>query len=41
MRAEIEKNPMLEILEESHALPFEADGNLPFHVFNREAVAVH
>jgi hypothetical protein len=38
MRAEIERNPILEILEESHALPFDADGNLPFHVFSAEAV---
>jgi hypothetical protein len=41
LRAEIEKNPILEILEESHPLPFDAEGNLPFHVFNREAVPVH
>jgi hypothetical protein len=41
MRAEIEKNPALEILEEAHTLPFDAEGNLPFHVFSPEAVAVH
>ena len=39
MRAEIEKNPILEIVEESHPLPFDAEGNLPFHVFSREVVA--
>ncbi len=33
MRAEIEQNPLLEILEEAHELPFDADGNLPFGVF--------
>jgi hypothetical protein len=41
MRAEIEANPILEILEESHPLPFDADGNLPFHVFHAEGVAAH
>jgi hypothetical protein len=41
MRAEIEKNPLLEILEESHELPFDAEGNLPFHVFNAETVHAH
>jgi hypothetical protein len=41
MRAEIEKNPILEILEESHSLPFDADGNLPFHAFSREHAATH
>jgi len=41
MRAEIECNPALEILAESHPLPFDAEGNLPFHVFNAEAVPVH
>lgn len=33
LRAEIAKNPLLEILEEEHHLPFDADGNLPFGVF--------
>jgi hypothetical protein len=41
MRAEIECHPALEILAESHALPFDAEGNLPFHVFSSEAVPVH
>ncbi len=41
MRSEIEKNPILEILEESHPLPFDGEGNLPFHAFSSEAVAVH
>jgi len=41
MRAEIAGNPLLEIVEESHHLPFDDDGNLPFDVFTREAVAVH
>jgi hypothetical protein len=39
MRAEIEANPRLEILEESHSLPFGADGNLPLNAFH--AAAVH
>jgi hypothetical protein len=39
MRAEIEANPRLEILEEAHELPFGSDGNLPLDVFN--AVAAH
>ncbi len=37
MRAEIEANPLLEILAESHDLPFDADGNLPFGVFGEDA----
>ena len=41
MRAEIKAHPMLEILEEAHELPFGPEGNLPFGVFSREAVAVH
>jgi len=41
MRSEIASNPILEIVEESHDLPFDAEGNLPFDVFTREAVAVH
>lgn len=41
MRAEIKANPMLEIMEEAHDLPFDADGNLPFGVFSREAVTTH
>jgi hypothetical protein len=41
MRAEIKAHPRLEILEETHDLPFDGDGNLPFDVFKREAVAVH
>lgn len=41
MRAEIEANPLLEIVEESHDLPFDTEGNLPFDVFVREAVAAH
>ena len=41
MRAEIEKNPILEIVEEAHALPFDAEGNLPFHVFSSEPVHAH
>lgn len=41
MRAEIKANPMLEIIEEAHQLPFDPDGNLPFGVFSREAVAAH
>jgi len=45
MRSEIERNPMLEIVAESHSLPFGADGNLPFGVWasahSKETVAVH
>jgi len=41
MRAEIEANPLLEIIEESHHFPFDADGNLPFDVFSSEPVAAH
>ena len=41
MRSEILSHPALEIVEESHELPFDAEGNLPFDVFTREAVAVH
>jgi hypothetical protein len=46
MRSEIVNHPALEIVEESHELPFDADGNLPFDVFTpadqtREAAAVH
>jgi len=41
MRAEIEANPLLEIVEEAHELPFDADGNLPFDVFLKEAVGAH
>jgi hypothetical protein len=33
MRAEIEKNPLLEIIEEAHHLPFDAEGNLRSGVF--------
>jgi hypothetical protein len=45
MRAEIEGNPLLEIVAEAHELPFGADGNLPFGVFtgshSAEPVAAH
>lgn len=45
MRAEIEKNPLLEILAEAHDLPFDGEGNLPFGVFagahSGETVAAH
>jgi hypothetical protein len=45
MRAEIEGNPLLEIVAEAHELPFGADGNLPFGVFagsqSGEPVAAH
>jgi len=41
MRAEIQKHPLLEIIEESHALPFDNEGNLPFNVFQTEPVAAH
>ena len=41
MRSEIAAHPLLEIVEESHDLPFDDDGNLPFDVFTREPVAVH
>ncbi|MDE3198754.1 MAG: hypothetical protein KGN84_20570, partial [Acidobacteriota bacterium] len=41
MRAEISANPSLEILEEAHNLPFDADGNLPFGVFSGDREAVH
>jgi hypothetical protein len=45
MRAEVERNPMLEIVAEAHDLPFDADGNLPFGVFagshSGEPVAAH
>ncbi len=36
MRPEIEKHPLLEIVEESHDLPFDAHGNLPDDVFSRQ-----
>ncbi len=39
MRAEILANPRLTILEEAHALPFGADGNLPLNAFR--AVGAH
>ncbi len=39
MRAEIEANPRLTILEEAHDLPFQADGNLPREAFH--AAAAH
>ncbi len=39
MRAEIEANPNLTILEEAHALPFGPDGNLPLDAFH--AAAAH
>jgi hypothetical protein len=42
LRAEIEKNPLLEIVEEAHHLPFDRHGNLPFGVFSNEpATATH
>lgn len=45
MRAEIEKNPLLEIVAEAHDLPFDSDGNLPFGIFAQsrsgEPVAAH
>jgi hypothetical protein len=41
MRAEIEKHPLLEIIEEAHELPFDDHGNLPFDVFQAEPVAAH
>jgi hypothetical protein len=45
MRAEIEANPLLEIVAEAHHLPFNADGNLPFGVFasahSGDSVAAH
>jgi hypothetical protein len=34
MRAEIENNPLLEIVAEAHELPFNKEGNLPFGVFS-------
>ena len=34
MRAEIEQNPLLQIVAESHKLPFDAEGNLPFGVWS-------
>jgi hypothetical protein len=37
MRAEIEANPLLEILEEAHELPFGPDGNLPLDAFHLAA----
>jgi hypothetical protein len=37
MRAEIEANPRLEILEEAHDLPFGPDGNLPLDAFHLAA----
>lgn len=41
LRAEIEANPRLEIVEEEHDLPFDAEGNLPFDVFVKETAAAH
>lgn len=41
MRAEIEANPRLEILQGEHDLPFDADGNLPFDVFVKDTPAAH
>ena len=41
MRAEIEANPRLEILQGEHDLPFDADGNLPFDVFVKDTTAAH
>lgn len=41
LRAEIGKNPILEIVEEAHDLPFDAEGNLPFHVFGAPAAHAH
>src|SRR5215469_213777 len=41
MRSEIEAHPRLEIVEDAHDLPFDSDGNLPFHAFTPEPVAVH
>jgi hypothetical protein len=45
MRAEIEKHPLLEIVEEAHDLPFDAEGNLRSGVFapahDGETVAAH
>jgi hypothetical protein len=37
MRAEIEANPRLVILEEAHDLPFGPDGNLPLDAFHLAA----
>ncbi len=41
MRAEIEANPRLEILQGEHDLPFDAEGNLPFDVFVKDTAAAH
>jgi hypothetical protein len=37
LRNEIRANPRLEIIEETHDLPFDREGNLPFGVFARAA----
>ncbi len=41
MRAEIEANPRLEILQGEHDLPFDAEDNLPFDVFVKDTAAAH
>jgi len=41
MRSEIEANPLLEILEEAHSLPFNEQGNLRDDVFTGELAQVH
>ncbi len=41
LRAEIEANSRLEIVEEAHALPFDAEGNLPFDVFVKDTSNSH
>ena len=41
LRAEIEANSRLEIVEEEHALPFDAEGNLPFDVFVKDTGNSH
>jgi hypothetical protein len=40
MRAEVEKHPLLETLEEAHDLPFDGDGNLRSGVFTAAHAAV-
>ncbi|MEP6716129.1 MAG: hypothetical protein ABJC09_11185 [Terriglobia bacterium] len=41
MRDEIKRHPLLEIIEESHDLPFDAAGNLADDVFSRAGVGEH
>lgn len=41
LRSEIESNPLLEIVDESHTLPFGADGNLPDDVFTSQMEPAH